>query len=411
MRFRKSIKILPGVRVNLSKSGLSTTFGIRGLSVNTGKNGTYLNTGISGTGLYNRQRIDDGTNMSYSSGIREAKRNQRELEKMQKQLEKLNELEKASLEVTTYNNYIDRLLSIHKDCYEEHNWIEIAKKEQPLKQSYGEFPYKKEVIPIHKDEEFYRELLSNYKPNFFEKLFGKDKKTIKKWEETLNKVIIENKNNTTIEIEKAEKEYLLAVENYKKRCEEIDNQYVNDVNDYNTLIDLAKKVNNGDLSAYAYVIENLAPFNELSEFGSEIDCTVTSKTQAKAVINVNDITVIPKQSKTLLKSGKVSIKDMPIGKFNEIYQDYVCSAVLRMARDLFSILPFEEIIITAIGGYINSSTGNEEEGPILSVLFNRKIFETLNFESLDPSDSMQNFKCNMEFKKTKGMTCTEEVEF
>lgn len=60
MRFRKSIKVAPGVRLNLSKSGVSTTIGGRGLSVNTGRKGTYLNTSIPGTGLSKRQRILKG---------------------------------------------------------------------------------------------------------------------------------------------------------------------------------------------------------------------------------------------------------------------------------------------------------------------------------------------------------------
>ena len=61
MRFRKSIKIMPGVKINFSKSGMSTTIGPRGASINIGKNGTYLNTGIPGTGLYARERIGGGT--------------------------------------------------------------------------------------------------------------------------------------------------------------------------------------------------------------------------------------------------------------------------------------------------------------------------------------------------------------
>lgn len=56
-RFRKRIKILPGVRINLSKSGISTTVGVRGASVTFGPNGTYVNTGIPGTGIYSRERI------------------------------------------------------------------------------------------------------------------------------------------------------------------------------------------------------------------------------------------------------------------------------------------------------------------------------------------------------------------
>lgn len=56
-RYRKRIKIAPGVNVNVSKRGVSTSIGTRGASVNVGKNGAYLNTGIPGTGLYNRQKI------------------------------------------------------------------------------------------------------------------------------------------------------------------------------------------------------------------------------------------------------------------------------------------------------------------------------------------------------------------
>ncbi len=63
-RYRKSFKLMPGVRINLSKRGFSTTIGVRGASLNFSSRGTYLNTGIPGTGIYNRQRIDtpDGAN-------------------------------------------------------------------------------------------------------------------------------------------------------------------------------------------------------------------------------------------------------------------------------------------------------------------------------------------------------------
>jgi hypothetical protein len=60
MRFRKSVKIAPGVRLNFSKSGVSGTFGVKGASVNVGKNGAYLNTGIPGNGIYKREKIGDG---------------------------------------------------------------------------------------------------------------------------------------------------------------------------------------------------------------------------------------------------------------------------------------------------------------------------------------------------------------
>lgn len=57
VRFRKSFKLAPGVRMNLSGGGLSWTLGPRGTSVGIGKRGTYLNTGIPGSGLSMRQSL------------------------------------------------------------------------------------------------------------------------------------------------------------------------------------------------------------------------------------------------------------------------------------------------------------------------------------------------------------------
>jgi hypothetical protein len=57
MRFRRSIKLAPGLRMNLSGSGLSWTVGPRGASVSFGKRGTFLNTGIPGTGLSSRTAL------------------------------------------------------------------------------------------------------------------------------------------------------------------------------------------------------------------------------------------------------------------------------------------------------------------------------------------------------------------
>ncbi|WP_210204209.1 DUF4236 domain-containing protein [Allosediminivita pacifica] len=46
--FRRSVRIAPGVRINLSKSGVSTTIGPRGASLNFGKRGVYANLGFQG---------------------------------------------------------------------------------------------------------------------------------------------------------------------------------------------------------------------------------------------------------------------------------------------------------------------------------------------------------------------------
>lgn len=50
-RFSRRIKLLPGVSLNLSKSGISTSFGVKGFRVNIGPRGTRTTVSIPGTGL------------------------------------------------------------------------------------------------------------------------------------------------------------------------------------------------------------------------------------------------------------------------------------------------------------------------------------------------------------------------
>jgi hypothetical protein len=62
LRFRRSLRLLPGVRVNLSKSGVSTSIGRRGLWFTVGPLGTRETVGIPGTGIsYTEQQSNRAT--------------------------------------------------------------------------------------------------------------------------------------------------------------------------------------------------------------------------------------------------------------------------------------------------------------------------------------------------------------
>ena len=67
--YRKRIKILPGVHLNFSKSGMSTSIGPKGAKISIGKKGTYLNTSIPGTGLYSRRKISSTSNANNQESL------------------------------------------------------------------------------------------------------------------------------------------------------------------------------------------------------------------------------------------------------------------------------------------------------------------------------------------------------
>ena len=51
LRFHRSVRVLPGMRLHLSQRGVSTTLGVPGLSMNVGRHGARPNVGLPGTGL------------------------------------------------------------------------------------------------------------------------------------------------------------------------------------------------------------------------------------------------------------------------------------------------------------------------------------------------------------------------
>jgi Protein of unknown function (DUF4236) len=50
-RFQKPVKVIPGVTMNLSKSGVSTSLEVSGARVTLGHGQTRVTTGLPGTGL------------------------------------------------------------------------------------------------------------------------------------------------------------------------------------------------------------------------------------------------------------------------------------------------------------------------------------------------------------------------
>ena len=67
LRFRKSMKLLPGVRLNFSKETVGLSFGVPGARYTINSKGRRtVSTGIPGTGLYNVETLSSGTRSSRS---------------------------------------------------------------------------------------------------------------------------------------------------------------------------------------------------------------------------------------------------------------------------------------------------------------------------------------------------------
>ncbi|MFQ6047950.1 MAG: DUF4236 domain-containing protein [Phycisphaerae bacterium] len=66
-RFFRRMSVGPGVRLNLSKSGVSPSFGVRGARITFGRQGVRRTVGIPGTGLFYTELSSSGRSRSRSS--------------------------------------------------------------------------------------------------------------------------------------------------------------------------------------------------------------------------------------------------------------------------------------------------------------------------------------------------------
>ncbi|WP_247258187.1 hypothetical protein [Pseudomonas moorei] len=300
---------------------------------------------------------------------RNARRRQRELQVRQKEYAKMEALEQAAYEVEVYENQIDLLLSVHKECGEEIDWQSFIERAEPVKPS---FAGTREAHAKSREQ--------TYAPGFFARLF---------------KLETRQRKNLAIAIEAGRlqdgKEHETAVAKWRVEHDSWQQEFT-----------IAKGVLNGAGSAKLEAIKLVDPFTDISHLGTSIKFTIGDTGLVEANLSVHGVRVIPAEVKSLLQSGKLSTKKMPAGKYNELLQDYVCSCVLRVGRELLSMLPDDLVIVTAVDDVLNSATGHIEELPILSVAVSRRTLESLNMDSIDPSDSMKNFVHNASFKKTTG---------
>jgi len=308
---------------------------------------------------------------------REAQRRQRQLAKQRAQLAALQERQTAAHEVAVYEDYVDHLLSVHKACGPEWDWEAILARDPPAEPKRSD---------THQRQA--RGLLDAFQPNLFDKLLGR----------------VETKRCGFVQAaaearECDEREYRQALEDYRNEHEE-----------WVVLHELSQQLLDGCVEAYLDAIRVVEPFKHISQLGSSLDMQPLDSERAVIVLDAYDEDIIPAETKTLLKSGKLSVKSVPKTRYYAFYQDHICSCTLRVARELFALLPLRMVIVNAQAQLLNTQTGHLESKTILSVAVPRETLERLNLGQLDPSDAMSNFVHHMNFRKTKGFAAVVPLD-
>jgi hypothetical protein len=308
---------------------------------------------------------------------REAQRRQRELAKQRARLAVRQEREKAAYEVAIYEEYLDHLLSVHKECGPGWDWEAILASGPPAEPERSD---------THQRQA--RELLDAFQPNLLDKLLGR----------------VETKRSEFVQAaaearKDDEREYRQALEGYR-----------NEHAKWAVMHELSHRILDGCVDAYLDAVRVVKPFSHISQLGSSLDVQPLDSERAVVVLDAYDEKVIPAETKTLLKSGNLSVKSMPKTRFYACYQDHICGCTLRVARELFALLPLRMVIVNVQAELLNTQTGYLESQTILSVAVPRQTLERLNLGRLDPSDAMGNFVHHMNFRRTKGFAAVVPLD-
>jgi hypothetical protein len=362
LNMRKSFTICKGVRLNVGKKGVGVSFGTRGLRYSINSSGRRTATvGIPGTGIsYSTSSGEDRRNYSSTSYAT------RQQLQMQRQQQKLNEIQENALAVEEYNNLIEVIKGVHKECDEFIDWKHINSLKPPYTPpDIG--PNKARAIKEYQD----------FSPRFLERIFkSMGEKRRKKLEDAITDAELKDKE---------------------------------DYEEWQNLNVLSGRIIEGDIDAYFQVINEMNPLDDLLEFGSDFEFGANDSRALEVEFRVKSSVVVPDYTLSLTKTGKLSRRNMAKTQYYELVQDYVCSCAIRIARDIMALLPVEKVVVHAVDNVLNTATGYSEDVTILSVVFDRNILNTLNFEFVDPSDALKNFPCSMKSQKTTGLKPVERI--
>jgi hypothetical protein len=283
-----------------------------------------------------------------------------------KRLEAENLKEFAGTTVEMHENHLEMIVTLHHDAADPPDWAQVIAAAPPQQAQEREGQARRD--------------LESYRPSILERLFGGAKKRRAELEAAIPKARAED-----------EVAWRGTLEQW--------NQYQQ----------TARGIVQGDLQAYQVAIENLEPFGEIEGIGGKVETRVVEQTVVEASVFVpHDI--VPTVEQKLLASGRLSTKDMPKAKYWGFYQEHVCSAAIRVARELFHLLPIGRVFVDVGTVRLNTATGHMTNDTFLSVEFDREGLLGLNFRRIDPSDAVQSFRHKMEFKKSTGFAPIERLQ-
>lgn len=307
LRFRKSVTLCKGVKLNFGKSGMSISVGGKGYrkTINT-KGQVTTSIGIPGTGIYYTDTKKIGGNKQSSSHKNTSISNYGQSDFIESQEEyAINSTVEEYLNPTEQANQIEAESRVVLNNYEE---------------TAGDI--EESNMSISSDD--------------IKMLYLKSDEAID-WTELLVSA-------------------------------SADDAFM-DPETWRFLKNISRKVLSGDIDAYLETIEKMRPVDDLLDYGSDFEFGTDNANCMEVEFRINAHNMLP------------SISVVGATAYEQLFEEYVCASSIRVARDMFALLPVKYVIIYA-------KNGNEM---ILQAKIDKNEVEKIDFSEENPAKIIQKF--------------------
>lgn len=367
LRFRRSIKLAPGLRLNLSGSGTSLTIGPRGASLNFGSRGAFLNTGISGTGLYSRSRLGSTPSRATAQPGKVS---------VSATIDVEDDGTVKYLDATGHplNDYLTNLAKRQQGAKIKEVLAETSERINAEVEALGRIhhftppPDETPARPRRAFEKKRPESPIPLKIGLFARLLGK---------------------RAEIEAKNAENERLFASKLYEweqekaffEKLEEEESKKFDQL--LRTDISFMHQVLEDNLQDIAWPRETLVSF-EVQEAGKSVVLDV----------DLPEIKDLPRRVTTVPERGyKLSIKELKGKALRDLYARHVYGIGFRIIGEVFATLPtVEEVTLSAFTQRDSPATGQRADIYIYSVRVKRGDWARINFKNIAAIDVVAAFE-------------------
>lgn len=417
-RFRNTIRIAPGIRLNLGKAGVSLSAGVRGATVTAGQRGVFGNIGLPGTGMSYRTRLDKSP--AHRRRVEQEEKRQHRKNRQQQVKHNTSDLGQVTLSLDDKGQLFMVDLSglpldaglrrrLQKDFEVEiREWLE-----ERMEAINGDMelllnPHLDTLSPDSSPPEYQRVPFTELQPTkpqlqelalppaqpepphigWLDRLIpGRKQSLLNAWQEAQTDWNLslrhweEEKERLDKQQTQIMREYEQELAKWRERKEDHDQYQRAESSQFAERLlkdtELMAKVLQVELEALDWPRETLIDF-ELDEDGHLL----------KVDVDLPEIERFPQQEARLgARELRLVLKQKSQTQLRYEYARHVHGVLLRIIGAAFATLPrIQQLIISGYSQRLNQATGYTEDEYLISALVLRTDFEQINFDNLEEVD-------------------------